>query len=38
MNTIQKLKTEDLIISSEGFGILRKALIENMGNKRQKSF
>lgn len=29
---------EDLIISSEGFGLLRKALIENMGIQRAKKF
>ena len=28
----------DLIITSQGFGLLRKALIENIGVKRSNSF
>ncbi|MBM7607413.1 sugar diacid utilization regulator/predicted hydrocarbon binding protein [Lysinibacillus composti] len=37
-NSISNVDSSDLIITSQGFGLLRKALIENMGNERAKVF
>ena len=37
-NSISNVDSSDLIITSQGFGLLRKALIENMGKERAKVF